>query len=273
TGFWLHLLEMQKTFVAINTELSWIPELLYAFDIQGKPFNLTILSEKHISIVNEVWPKNLFQVSYVGIQGHLSDPMGFSDKQAHPLEAIRLGQIHKNIEQAEPVLRNADLAFIDLNILKSSEIPGIENVGSSGLSSEQLSQLCRYLGFSEKLKAIAFYGIPETDHLSPQVADICAQALWYFYQGTTARRLDYPIRKEHLIEYLVESSNNNPTVKFFKSDLSDRWWFKIPGQLPRDFATHGLYPCSFEEYEQTCFGEIPDRLISAMHRYDQLRKE
>ena len=64
----------------------------------------------------------------------------------------RLGEITKDIQEAEPVLRESDIVSVNLCSVKSSELNYDGN--PNGFNSQQLCALMRYAGLSYNLKIL-----------------------------------------------------------------------------------------------------------------------
>jgi hypothetical protein len=90
---------------------------------------------------------------------------------------------------------------------------------------------------------------------------------WYVVQGFYQRRNEYPINPEDLVRYEVHLSGDNIPIAFFKSRRSERWWFYVePDDKSADLDPEGLISCSYEDYLNTCAGDVPERILNAFDR-------
>lgn len=207
-------------------------------------------------------PNFLFNYSHIGYQSY------FVDKEETELiaklyfDSYRLGQVQKNIEEVEPIVRNADIVSFDISAIRQSEAPANNNASPNGFYGEQGCQIARYAGLSDKLTSIGFYEVnPEFD-LNGQTAHSVAQMIWYFIDGVNHRKKDFPIgsRKTYL-KYMVNLNEGKNEITFYKSDKSERWWMDVPypshGKIK--YERHLLVPCSYKDYQTACDNEVPDR--------------
>lgn len=207
-------------------------------------------------------PNYLFNYSNIGYQTY------FIDKDENDLmnklffDTYRLGQVQKNIEEVEPIVRNADILSFDVSAIRQSEAPGNKNASPNGFYGEQACQITRYAGLSDKLTSIGFYEInPELDN-NDQTSHSVAQMIWYFIDGYNNRKKDFPIgsRKTYL-KYMVNIQEGKNEVVFYKSDKSERWWMDVPYPSHKKikYERHLLIPCSYDDYQTACNNEVPDR--------------
>jgi arginase family enzyme len=79
-------------------------------------------------------------------------------------DAYRLGTIRNDISETEPVLRTADMLSIDVSCIKQADAPGNANPSPNGFNGEELVQIFRYAGYSDRLSSIGIYELnPECD--------------------------------------------------------------------------------------------------------------
>jgi formiminoglutamase len=91
--------------------------------------------------------------------------------------------------------------------------------------------------------------------------------IWYFLDGFSNRKNDFPVSTKSLVEYVVESKMNDLQIRFWKSSKSGRWWLQVPAKTKRKHNRHRLIPCSYSDYLAACQEDIPDRLVSAIKRF------
>lgn len=207
-------------------------------------------------------PNFLFNYSNIGYQSYFIDKDESALMTKLFFDTYRLGQVQKNIEEVEPIVRNADILSFDVSAIRQGEAPGNNNASPNGFYGEQACQIARYAGLSDKLTSIGFYEVnPEKDY-NGQTAHSVAQMIWYFIDGFNNRKQDFPVgsRKTYL-KYMVNIQEGKNEVVFYKSDKSERWWMDVPypSHNKIKYERHLLIPCSYDDYQTACSDEVPDR--------------
>jgi formiminoglutamase len=207
-------------------------------------------------------PNFLFNYSNIGYQSYFTDKEEVELMSKLYFDAYRLGQVQKNIEEVEPIVRNADIVSFDVSAIRQSEAPGNKNTSPNGFYGEQACQISRYAGLSDKVTSIGFYEInPELD-TNGLTAHSVAQMIWYFIDGYNHRKNDFPVgSRKTYFKYIVNMQEGNNEVVFYKSDKSQRWWMDVPfpSHSKIKFERHVLVPCSYQDYKTACENEVPNR--------------
>lgn len=207
-------------------------------------------------------PSFLFNYSNLGFQSYYVDPEMRQLMGKLYFDLHRLGSIRGNMQDAEPVIRNADIVTMDISAIRQSDAPGNRNCTPNGLYGEEACQLARYAGMSDKATSFGVYEInPTVDHRG-QTSHLAAQMVWYFVEGYYARKRDFPIgNKKDFLKYRVSLQELGHELVFYKSKKSDRWWMDVP--YPPNhrvkFERHHLVPCTYADYQLACKEEMPDR--------------
>ncbi len=207
-------------------------------------------------------PNFLFNYSNIGYQSYFVDKEEIELMSKLYFDSYRLGVVQKDIEEVEPIVRNADIVSFDVSAIRQSEAPGNKNTSPNGFYGEQACQISRYAGLSDKVTSIGFYEInPELDS-NGQTAHSAAQMIWYFIDGYNYRKKDFPVgsRKTYL-KYMVNMQEGNNELTFYKSDKSERWWMDVPfpSHSKIKYERHVLVPCSYKDYKTACDNEVPNR--------------
>ncbi len=209
-------------------------------------------------------PSSLFNYTHLGYQTYFVDPEAIRLMKNMMFDVYRLGQVTVNLNDSEPVIRNADLVSIDISAIRASDAPGCAHATPNGFYGEEMCQLSKFAGMSDKVSSIGFYEFnPEFDH-NGQTAHLTAQMIWYFIDGFLARLSDFPSVKsnpEHHYRYYVKVEDQEEEILFFKSKKSDRWWMQVPcpEYLQTKYHRHITVPCSYADYQSACANELPDR--------------
>ena len=223
--------------------------------------------KQYLDTIFDLNPVRLFHLAILGYQTHYIDPATLEYLHQHHFEFYRLGLIKYHIDEAEPVLRDADAVCLHLSALKASDAPSQEHVGASGFSSEEACQLARFSGMADKVSSFGVYGYTSDQDFSGHTADTVAQILWYFVEGFAHRKYDFPVSTEGLIEFVVKMDGQSSGLKFWKSDRSGRWWMEMPFKGELSDSRHQYIPCTYADYLKACNQELPDRLIEAYKRF------
>ena len=207
-------------------------------------------------------PNYLFNYSNIGYQTYLVDQASLQMMNRLYFDAYRLGQVRDKIEEAEPVIRQADMISFDITSIKHSDAPANPNASPNGFYAEEACQMMRYAGMNDKLSSLGIYEInPEFD-VSGKTAHLAAQMIWCFMEGFYSRKHDFPGRTNpDYVRFHVVLQNDKYEINFYKSKKSDRWWMEIPYPPHQDlkFERHTLIPCSYKDYDLAVKNEIPDR--------------
>jgi arginase family enzyme len=207
-------------------------------------------------------PNHLFNFSALGYQTYLVNPKNIELMEKLFFDAHRLGNFRKSVEEAEPVIRNADMISVDMTCVRQSDAPGIGNSSPNGFHGEDACQLMRYAGMSDKLSSIGIYEINSKKDTTNQTAHLAAQMIWCFIDGYYNRKKDFPFKKTtDYTKYHVSIKDLESKIVFYKSKKSDRWWMEVP--YPSDkrlkFERHLLVPCSYSTYQTALQEEMPDQ--------------
>jgi hypothetical protein len=194
----------------------------------------------------------------IAYQSHLFHKKFLEDKKLS--QSLSLGDLRNNMRDAEPVLRDIDQLNFMLESIRYSELPGIKNTSPSGLTSEEACQLMRYLGLNPKRNQLCLFGYDPKYDFHNQGVKMVSQLIWYYLEGLDQKKLDKPDLKENMIQYLVELSDYNMSLAFWKSDYSGRWWVEIP----EEDETTLLLPCSYLDYKLACNNEMPKRIMKEL---------
>lgn len=202
----------------------------------------TISPEINISSRTQKLSTNL------GYQRHGSDSTYISQK------CISLGQFRSESDIIEPLLRDIKVASINLDVLRHSEAPAIKDNFPSGMTTEELCQIARYLGESNNIKTLEII-VDTKDHEVKIESMIVAQLIWYFSEGMTLDKHIHPSTSTEFQEYIVDTDSLNHTYHFFRSIKNGKWWLKT---LSSEYVA-----CSEQEYLDTKNHGLPERLLFA----------
>ena len=207
-------------------------------------------------------PNHLFNFSNVGYQSYFVDETSLNLMSKLFFDAHRLGQLRPDMEEVEPILRNADMFAFDITSVKSSDAPGHAFPNPNGFYGEEACRIARYAGMNDKLTSAGFYEYNPRYDQREQTAKLLSQVIWYFLEGYYSRKKDFPFKNtSDYQKYHVGIKGHESEIIFYKSLKSDRWWMEVP--YPPDkrlrVQRHCLVPCSYADYEVALTEEVPDR--------------
>lgn len=236
------------------------------FDILESTNEINSNTYLHKIILHQ--PSFLFNVSVIGYQTYFVDDDAINTFEKLYFDMHRLGKLRANIEETEPLIRNADLVSFDISAIRQQDAPGNNILSPNGLYADEACQIARYAGMSDKLTSIGFYEFnPPLDNRN-QTAMLLAQMIWCFAEGFANRKNDMPLYdKSNFIKYTASLKNNQYQLVYYKSKKSDKWWMevKLNGEKSK-YSRHHLIPCSYEDYQSACKDEMPERWWQAYQK-------
>lgn len=210
-------------------------------------------------------PNYLFNYANIGYQTYCVDQDAIELMGKLFFDVYRLGVVRKNMEEVEPIVRNADMLTFDISAIRQPDAPGNLQASPNGFYGEEACQIVRYAGLSDKLTSIGFYEMNPTVDRGGQTAHLVAQMIWYFFDGFFNRKKDMPDkqRKEtnEYIKYNVTIKDFKEAIVFYKSKKSDRWWMEVPcpAGLHQKYERQFLVSCSYNDYLSACQDEMPEK--------------
>lgn len=205
-------------------------------------------------------PDYLFNLNNIAYQTYFVSKESLNMYDKLFFNAQRVGLISGKLDQAEPIIRAADMISFDIGAVRASEAPGNANAGPNGLYGNEICQLARYAGMSDKCSSVGFYEFNPTFDPLEQTGMLVSQMIWCFIDGYYNRKSDTPlVPKSAYIIYRTPLENEDHELVFVKSKKSDRWWMQVPY-----FGTKSvnerfyLVPCRYEDYLMAVAGEMPD---------------
>lgn len=211
-------------------------------------------------------PYNLFNYSTIGYQTYFNSQEEIDLMQKLYFESFRLGEVSNNISVVEPVMRDADIVSIDMNVVKHSEMGLRSNNPPNGLDGKEICAIARYAGISDKVSTFGVFEYEDCE-VNTVSAKLISQILWYFIEGVNCRVEDDLFSKESNYQKFITLIDAEELV-FYKSTRSGRWWIEMPflSQLNNNLKSNALLACTEEDYLDACDNIIPERWYKAMQR-------
>jgi len=207
-------------------------------------------------------PNYLFNYTNIGYQSYFVDTDLTNLMNQLFFDSYRLGMIRTDLEETEPLVRNADMLCIDISSVRQSDAPGNEHASPNGFYGEEICRICRYAGMSDKLTSAGFYEVNPVFDTNDQTSKLAAQMIWFLIEGFSLRKHDNPRHdSDDYSKYHVFNKKIDREILFYKSKKSGRWWMEVPCPARGDekIKRHYLIACSFKDYETALKDDLPDR--------------
>ena len=218
-----------------------------------------ISSNNFINHLLTFQPSFLFNFSILGCQQYYISEEQLNLFDELYFDYLRLGELNNNIKLAEPYLRNSDIISLDMSSIRRAEFSGSTENGPNGFFANEICQISKYAGISDKLSSFGAYNFSKI--LDDHEVELAAQIFYFIIDGFCHRKKDYPIgTKKNHVKYAVFHEELNHNLVFHKSPKSQRWWLEVPYPPLKDFKfeRHNLVPCNYEDYLTAQKGLIPD---------------
>lgn len=206
--------------------------------------------------------KKLFELNILGYQGYLCNNQHINALTDINHELARLGYVRGAMAEVEPMLRDSDIVSVDLASVKQSDSPGAIAPSPNGLYSEEICQLARYSGLSNR---VSTFGVFELNtHADPlgQSGHLAAQVAWHFIDAFNIRSNFKPISNDIKTQkrFYVKSPIPNIELNFIHNIVNDTWWMEFPA-TKRNNDKPLLAACSYNDYRMASNGDVPERWL------------
>ncbi|MCC9136429.1 formimidoylglutamase [Pontibacter silvestris] len=209
-------------------------------------------------------PNYLFSLGQIGYQSYLVEPEVMATLEKLHFEAYRVGEVHRNVQEMEPVVRVADLLTFDISAIRYQDAPGYAPTNPFGLTGEEACQICWYAGINDTLTSLGIYEYdPELDERGLTAMTISTM-IWYFIEGFYHRKNEVDFSSKYFTKYAVAFNDEPDRMVFYKSKQSEKWWLEV--EALSDGKGSRIIPCSYEDYLQATKGEVPNRWIVTQAR-------
>ena len=125
------------------------------FDIGEEDSALT--SRSYLSKILLHQPNYLFNYTNIGDQSYYVDNEAVNLMSKLFFDTYRLGVVRADMEEVEPIVRNADMLSVDISAVRQGEAPGNKNAGPNGFFGDEICQIMRYAGLIDKLSSVGLY--------------------------------------------------------------------------------------------------------------------
>jgi len=201
-------------------------------------------------------PNFIRHYNHIGFQSYLVHPHMLETLDKLRFDCYRVGKVRDNVEEMEPVIRNADIFSFDISAIAHAYAPA-NTLSPNGFTGDEACSLLRYAGLAPAMLSVGIYGFDpdrDRDHIT---AKQIGQMIWYFIEGKSRGTREARINeKEAFNEY--HTAFNEVATTFLQSKHTGRWWMQLPDQQ--------YIACSYNDYIQASSNEIPERWLRAQER-------
>lgn len=229
---------------------------------------MPIRSDAYVNKMVLQQPNFLLSYANIGYQSYMNSQESLGMMESLYFETYRVGLMRRNLEEVEPLVRNADMVSLDVSAVRRPDAPGCPNNSSNGFYGEEICQIAKYVGLSDKLSSFGIYEYDPTLDCNDQTSQLIAQILWYFVEGFVFRQNDGQFRnRNNYRQFNISVSGAPEELVFFHSRKSDRWWVLVPMyQKDKDKVQHYYLPCSKRDYDLACEDKISERWLKTYHK-------
>ena len=239
------------------------------FDLGNE--NQPIRSDAYVNKMVLQQPNFLLNYANIGFQSYMNSPESVSMMESLFFETYRVGLLRRNLEEVEPIVRNADIVSLDISAVRRPDAPGCPHNSSNGFYGEEICQIAKFVGLSDKLSSFGIYEYDPTLDFNNQTSQLIAHILWYFVEGFLFRQSEGHFKnKNDYRQFNISVSGALEEMVFFNSKKSDRWWVIVPMyQKGKDQVQNYYLPCSRRDYQLACEDKISDRWWRTYHKINQ----
>ncbi len=263
------LLRMEKTVVIIGGSHDITLAQYFAYRDLGRSIEATCIdatidlrgesslrSENFLLEMLTGEPNFVKHYNHIGFQSYFVHPRMLETMDKLRFDCYRVGVAKENMDEMEPVLRNASLVSFDLNAIKYSDAPS-GRCSPNGFTGEEACMLARYAGMGSHISSFGIYGYQPEQDVNALTALQAAQMLWYFIDGISRRKQEAAFGDTALFNEFNTTLTDEGTL-FLQSRRTGRWWMQLPDKK--------LIACSYNDYITASKNEIPERWIRAQER-------
>lgn len=239
------------------------------FDLGNE--NQPIRSDAYVNKMVLQQPNFLLNYANIGFQSYMNSPESVNMMESLFFETYRVGLLRRNLEEVEPIVRNADMVSLDISAVRRPDAPGCPHNSSNGFYGEEICQIAKFVGLSDKLSSFGIYEYDPTLDFNNQTSQLIAHILWYFVEGFLFRQSEGHFKnKGDYRQFNISVTGALEEMVFFNSKKSDRWWVIVPMyQKGKDQVQNYYLPCSRRDYQLACEDKISDRWWRTYHKINQ----
>jgi arginase family enzyme len=230
-----------------------------------------ISSDGYLNKIVLQQPNYLLNYSNIGYQTYLNGSEDIELMKQLFFETYRVGVLRKDMEEIEPIVRNAEMLALDISAVRQSDAPGNANVSVNGFYGEEICHIALFAGLSDKLSSFGVYEYNPLLDYNTQTSQLIAQILWYFIEGFTHRQNDTLFKdQDQYIKHTVPVTNALNELVFYQSKKTGRWWIEVPFfHIKTQQDKKYFLPCSQNDFNTACKDVVPERWWRTYHKLNR----
>jgi arginase family enzyme len=231
----------------------------------------TISSEGYLNKMVLQQPNYLLNYSNVGYQTYLNSQADIELMKQLFFETYRVGGLRKDMDEIEPIVRNAEMLALDISAVRQGDAPGNANASANGFYGEEICQVALFAGLSDKLSSFGIYEYNPLLDYHTQTSQLIAHILWYFVEGFSHRQNDILFKdQEQYLRHVVPVTNALSELVFYQSKKTGRWWIEVPFfHIKTQQDKKYFLPCSKNDFETACKDVVPERWWRTYHKLNR----
>jgi len=216
-------------------------------------------------------PNYLLNYSNIGYQTYLNSKEDLELMNQLYFETYRVGILRKDMEEIEPIVRNAEMMALDISAVRQSDAPGNTNASVNGFYGEEICHIASFAGLSDKLSSFGIYEYNPLLDYNTQTSQLISQVLWYFIEGFTYRQNDILFKdQEQYLKHVVPVTNALNELIFYQSKKTGRWWIEVPFFHVKSQQDKKYFlPCSPNDFDTACKDTVPERWWRTYHKLNR----
>lgn len=202
-------------------------------------------------------PNYVKHYTHIGFQSYLVHPEMLETIDKLGFDCYRVGKVKENIEEMEPVLREANLLTFDMQAIQHAHAPS-NSISPNGFTGEEACSLLQYAGMSDAINTVGIYGL---HHLKDQLQHTAKQVshmIWYFMDGLYKNKQEAKLTETSLFN-IFNVMASDFEICFLQSKKTGRWWMKA--------HNNDYIACSKTDYAIATRNEIPERWLRHAERH------
>jgi len=230
-----------------------------------------ISSEGYLNKIVLQQPNYLLNYSNIGYQTYLNSQEDIELMKQLFFETYRVGILRKDMEEIEPIVRNAEMLSLDISAVRQSDAPGNANISANGFYGEEICHIALFAGLSDKLSSFGIYEYNPIHDYNTQTSQLIAHILWYFVEGFTHRQNDILFKdQDQYIRHAVPVTNALTELIFYQSKKTGRWWLEVPFfHIKTQQDKKYFLPCSQADFDTACKDVTPERWWRTYHKLNR----
>ncbi len=201
-------------------------------------------------------PNYIKHYNHIGFQSYMVHPNMLETIDKLRFDCYRVGKVKENMEEMEPVIRNANMFSFDIAAIQNAHAPA-NRLTPNGFTGEEACMLMQFAGLSKNVNTIGVYGyVPEQD-VHNLTAKQISHMLWYVMDGIHRGKQEAELdNTEEFNEFNLAFAEVE--TKFLQSKRTARWWMQLPDGK--------FIACSQYDYITAASNDIPERWMRAVER-------